>query len=82
MAQPDAPSVSISPATGLVGVPAVTDDGETVEFHSFLNPLIQMGSQITITSENVNGSYVVSSLSHNADNWSGSFITAVDVRAL
>ena len=29
MAQPDAPSVSISPATGLVGVPAVTDDGET-----------------------------------------------------
>ena len=80
MAQPDAPSVSISPATGLVGVPAVTDDG--VEFHSFLNPLIQMGSQITISSENVNGRYVVSSLSHSADNWNGSFITAVDLRSL
>ena len=80
MPQPDAPTVTISPETGLVGSPLSTDEG--AECTMFLNPQTKVGGVLTLTSEALSGSYRIVGLRHDADNWSGPFTTWVDLREL
>lgn len=76
--QPSAPDLTVSPDTGLVGTPRITEDG--VEAVLFLAPQLRIGSIVTITSETVSGTYAVTELEHVADNWSGRFTTWLDLR--
>ena len=80
MPQPDAPTVTISPETGLVGSPLSTDEG--AECTMFLNPQAKVGGVLALTSEALSGSYRIVGLRHDADNWSGPFTTWVDLREL
>ena len=77
--QSDAPIVRVSPETGLVDNPRVTDDG--VEIEMLLNPQIVIGAGIELKSDTTSGSYVVEEMRHDADNWqSGRFVTWCDLR--
>lgn len=78
--QPDAPVISISPASGLVGTVAPTDEG--VEAKMFLNPQVRIGNVIDLFSRDLPGRYRVVGLKHEADNWKGPFTTWVDLREL
>ena len=80
MPQPDAPTVTISPETGLAGAPLQTDEG--AECTMFLNPEVKIGGVLQLTSETLSGSYRIVGLRHDADSWSGPFITWVDLREL
>lgn len=78
MGQADAPRIVASPATGLVGAPAETDDG--VEATVFLNPLVRKGGTLDLRSETLTGVYTIVGLRHDADNWEGAFTTWMDLR--
>ena len=78
--QPDAPTVTISPSTGLVGAPLQTDEG--AECTMFLNPQARIGGVLGLTSETLSGSYRIVGLRHDADNWADPFVTWVDLREL
>lgn len=79
-AQSDAPRVTISPQTGLIGAPRVTDEG--AEIKAFLQPAVVPGSIIDLESDALSGEWKVASMSHNADNWTGPFETSCDLREL
>ena len=76
--QSDAPLITVSPETGLVGTPAATDEG--AECRMFLNPAVQLGSLLTIENANLAGNWKVVGLQHRADNWDGDFVTFCDLR--
>ena len=78
--QSDAPDVRISPATGLVGSPVATDEG--VEARCFLRPDIFLGCRIELESDTRSGTFKCVGLRHKGDNWSGSFVTLIDLRSL
>ena len=78
--QPDAPAFTLSPETGLVGSPSVTEEG--AECRMFLNPLIAIGSAVTLESDVLKGRWKVVSVRHTGDNWQGPFETAIDLREL
>lgn len=80
MTQPDAPTIRLSPTSGLVKSPIVTDDG--LEAEMFLRPDVVLGCIIDLESETFNGLYKVAGLRHIGDNYrNGRFITWVDLRA-
>lgn len=78
--QPDAPTLHVSPTSGLVGAPLPTDEGAEVTM--FLNPQAKIGSMLVLTSESLSGRYRVVGLRHDADNWDGRFTTWTDLREL
>ena len=79
--QVDAPSLTLTPDTGLVGTAQETEEG--VEAVMFLNPQVQRGSVISLESETLTGLYHVVAMRHEAENWqSNSFTTWVDLRTL
>ena len=79
-AQSDAPTIKITPDTGLIGTPATTEEGAQVRV--FLNPLIVVGAILEIESESLEGKWKVVSLRHSADNWQGRFETDAELREL
>ena len=78
--QPDAANFLMTPETGMVRSPTPTDEG--MEVVSFLNPLIRISSVLTVRSAFVSGDFKVVSLTHDADNWSGPFVTRCDTRSV
>ena len=78
--QSDAPSVSISPQTGMIESPIATDQG--AECRMFLNPAIRLGSVLTIQARILSGRWKVVGIRHQGDNWSGKFETWVDLRPI
>ena len=80
MAQPDAPAIDLSPDSGLVGAPSVTDEG--AEIRMLLNPLVQLGSVINLESVTLTGKWKVVGMRHSADNWDGDFVTWCDLREI
>ena len=76
--QTDAPTIRLSPTTGLIESPLVTDEG--AEARSFLNPAIVLGCIIELESRALSGRWKVVALRHNADTWSGGFETGVELR--
>lgn len=73
-------TVTISPDTGMIESPEITDDG--IEVLSFLNPLVRIGSRIILRSATVNGVFRAVGLRHDFDNWEGAFSTWTDLRTL
>ena len=78
MAQSDASNVAISPQTGLIDSPVVTDEG--AEIRTFLNAAIVPGCVIELESVVLSGRWKVNSMRHSGDNWSGPFETFCDLR--
>ena len=78
--QSDAPSVTISPQTGMIDSPIATDQG--AECRMFLNPAVRLGSVLTIQAQILSGRWKVVGIRHKGDNWSGNFETWVDLRTL
>ena len=76
--QSDARPVTVTPETGLIGTPAVTDEGWRIQ--TFLNPIFKLGGPIALTSETVNGDYKIVAINHTADNWQGRFTTSLELR--
>ena len=76
--QVDAPTITVSPQTGLVDIPEETDEGYEVTM--FLNPFARVGGIIDLWSRDVNGMMRIVGLRHNFDNWEGSFTTWTEVR--
>ena len=70
----------LSPATGLIDTPAVTDQG--VECWSFLNPLARIGARVPLESETVSGDYKLVSFVHHGSSWDGEFRTGYSLRPL
>ena len=77
-AQTDAPTIVLSPETGLIESPIVTDEG--AEARSFLNPAIVLGCLIDLRSAALEGLWKVVSLRHTGDTWQGEFETGMDMR--
>ena len=79
--QSDAPPITVSPSTGLVGTPVATDEGAEVTL--FLNPAVVLGCKMTIEDTlTLAGDYKVVSMRHTADNWEGNFQTFCELRPL
>ena len=79
-AQSDAPTIMLSPETGLIERPIVTDEG--AEVRMFLNARVVLGAIIQLQSGSLDGSWKVVAVRHAADNWDGTFETFCDLRAL
>ena len=77
-AQSDAPMIMVSPETGLIESPVVTDEG--AEIRMLLNPAVVIGCTIELESEALSGSWTVSELRHSGDSWTGQFETFADLR--
>ena len=76
--QTDAPTIMLSPTTGLIESPLVTDEG--AELRCFLNPAIVLGCIIELESRALSGRWKCVAMRHTADNWSGTFETGVELR--
>lgn len=71
---------TISPETGMIGVPAVTDNG--VEVSCLLNPELRIGRKVKIESKVLemnaaNGEYRISAGTFSGDNRDGDFTTTI-----
>ena len=81
MMQADAPTITVSPETGLVKNPIRTDEG--AEIQMFLNPAVKLGCCIQLESALITSLFKVVGIRHNADNWdSGEFVTWCDLREM
>ena len=80
MPQNDAETFTLSPDTGLIGAPTVTDEGAEAE--SFLIPLARVGGVINLDSDTLKGRWKISGIVHSGDNWTGKFVTKYDLREL
>ena len=80
LSQVDAPTIVITPETGMIGTPIKTDEG--AEVRTFLNARIVLGCVIDLKSIAITGRWKVVGLRHSADNWEGNFETFCDLRAL
>ena len=79
-AQADAPTIRITPRTGLIGIPTKTDEG--AKLRMFLNPRITLGSLVNLESQALTGRFKTTYLRQRADNWaSQSFRTELEMRA-
>ena len=74
----DGVSLVLSPTSGLVGAPAVTDDG--VECESLLQPLARVGGLLRLRAETYSGTFKIVGVKHTGDNWQGDYRTAYDLR--
>ena len=66
--------------SGLIGVPTFTDEGASIT--TLLNPLVRVGTQVTVRSKTVDGVWKVASMAHVGDNWTGPFQTRMSLRSL
>ena len=71
-------TVYLSPSSGLIGHAAKTEEG--VMFTSLLNPRIQIGRGVEVSSRQVNGVYKPTKISHRGDSWSGDWVTQVECK--
>jgi len=78
-ASSDASQLTISPETGMIGVPTETDEGWRVA--TFLDHRATLGSFVTLQSEQAQGNFRVVGVRHSGDNWTGSFRTDLELRS-
>ena len=77
----------LSPATGLIGAPTVTHDGQgkrsSARARSLLNPVFALGGKVNLESETLKGLWKISALRHHGDNWTASdFYTEMELKKL
>lgn len=75
----------VTPQTGMVGVPTITDSGVIVR--CLLNPGIRPNRQIYVRSDTTDrtgdsGLYRVSSVAYSGDNWDGDFICEIEAELI
>lgn len=70
----------LSPATGLIGSPSITERG--VKTRSTLNPKIRLGDRVEVDSAVITGTFKVITLLHSGDNWRGDFFTETELAEL
>ena len=71
----------ITPRTGLIGTPSITDEGARARM--LLSPQIGIGDRVRIESVALeNSEWKVASLLHKGDNWDGDFFTDLELRPL
>lgn len=80
----DSNRIHLSPRTGLLGVPTVTDEGNEdrslgAQCRAFLDPRIKMGTVIDLDSDALSGQYKVVSMQVSLDNWDGPFEQWLDL---
>lgn len=71
-------SVSLSPTTGLIGVPAKTDDG--VRFASLLIPQLRPGVEVHVASETVTGAFRADTVRFLGDTHGENWTAEVEAR--
>lgn len=77
--------VLITPETGMIGTPAITDNGVTVA--AMLNPEVRPGRRVQVQSQTLqmngaDGMYRVSSMTFSGDNMTGDFKMDLECEAL
>ncbi|MBB4063693.1 phage protein [Gellertiella hungarica] len=77
--------VLITPETGMIGTPAITDNGVTVK--ALLNPEVRPGRRVQVQSQTLqmngaDGMYRVSSVTFTGDNMTGPFEMDIEGEAL
>ena len=75
-----APTIVLTPETGLLESPAVTDEGARTR--SLCLPRVRVGSCVELESETLSGAYKAISIYHKGDNWTGSLITELELREI
>lgn len=70
----------VSPETGMIGSPVLTEDGAEVTM--FLNPGVGIGDMLRLVSRFVGDDWKVVALRHTFSNRQGEFTTWADLRAL
>ena len=78
--QTDAPTIMLSPQTGLIESPVETDEG--LQVRCFMDPAIQVGCTVELESEAVNGSFKCVALRHTGDNWTNDFTSNLELREM
>ena len=78
--QPDAETIELSAANGLIGAPTETDEG--VKIRSLLRSSYRIGSVIVLDAIKTSGRFKITSVRHFGDNWKGSLYTDMDLRRL
>ncbi len=76
--QSDGNLITLSPETGLIGSPSITDDG--VATRSTLKPQAKIGDPLYLTSDTITGAWKIVSLLHKGDNWQGDFFTELSLK--
>ena len=79
--QSDAPTILLTPQTGLIEAPVKTE-GRGVEARSFLNPAIVLGCIVDLRAETLSGRYKVKTVRHSGDNWEGEFISLLQMEPI
>lgn len=77
-AQSDADRVEVSPETGLLESPSITEDG--ARCRTLLNPRFKLGGIVDLKSEALTGTYKIIALTHEGDNWTGRFLSELELR--
>lgn len=76
--QADGITTHISPQSGLIGTPRVTDEG--VDIVLLLDPRQKVGGRVALRSDTDTGTYVVTEVRHTGDNRDGVFETRLTLR--
>lgn len=69
---------SVSNKTGMIGIPSETDEGWRVRV--FMDYRATIGNRIRLKSEYVSGTFKIVGVHHFGDNWTGKFVTEMELR--
>ena len=67
----------ISERSGLIGSPSRTEEGG-MRARVRLNPLLQLGGQVRLVSQVLQGDYKVTVLTHKGNSWDGDWVTEIE----
>ena len=75
--EPERGTFFLSHATGLIGTPSLTED-EGLRAKMALNGSIELGQLVEVSSEAVDGWFMIKTIVHRGDNWGGEFVTEIE----
>ena len=77
--QPDVVPVTLTPETGLIGIPKRTEE-DGVNADSFMRPEATVGCRVDIRSKTLSGTWKAIAVKHVGDNWQGPFKTSFTLK--
>ena len=75
--EPERGTFFLSHATGLIGTPSLTED-EGLRAKMALNRSIELSQLVEVSSEAVDGWFMIKTIVHRGDNWGGEFVTEIE----